>query len=341
MPHHMTKRQRLAATIASEPVDRLPVSLWRHFYLEERTRDGFVQAMIRWQKTYDWDFLKINARYSYHVEDWGNRYTAPPDAVTEPALIRAVVRQGDDFRHLDRLDALGREGRPARVLSEHLGAVADLRKALGREVPMVMTIFTPMSIAMDLAGGPQDLAALIALDAPAVHTGLQTITDTFADFARQAVEAGADGVFLAATHTATLTNFTADQYAEFGRPYDLEVLHAAEGAGATLNCLHVCKPRSLVSELADYPVSLLNWDTADPMNPPLAQLAATPGKAVMGGLDRNLMLRPDQVPALLEQARKTVASMTGMPFVLGANCAIHSESAPEAVQAVRDFVNET
>ncbi len=37
MPHRMTKRQRLAATIAGQPVDRLPVALWRHFYLEEQT----------------------------------------------------------------------------------------------------------------------------------------------------------------------------------------------------------------------------------------------------------------------------------------------------------------
>ncbi len=199
--------------------------------------------MVRWQKTYDWDFLKINSRYSYHVEDWGNRYTAPgrPDDAAGPGP-RGASGSADDFRHLDRLDALGRDGRPARVLSEHLGAVADLRKALGPEVPLVMTIFTPMSIAMDLAGGPQDLAALIALDPSMVHVGLRTITDTFAGFARQVLEAGADGIFLAATHTATLTNFTPEQYAEFGRPVRPGG-PAWRPSGAPFNCLHVCKPR--------------------------------------------------------------------------------------------------
>ena len=85
---------------------------------------------------------------------------------------------------------------------------------------------------------------------------------------------------------------------------------------------------------------MLNWDTADPMNPSLAELADTPRKAMLGGLDRKLMLERDQVPALLAQARKVVASMTGWPFVLGANCAIESASLPEAVRAVRDFVEE-
>jgi uroporphyrinogen decarboxylase len=339
MPDRMTKRQRLAATIAGRPVDRLPVSLWRHFYLQETTRAGFVEAMAAWQETYDWDFLKINARYSYHVEDWGNRYSTPTSPTTGPALVHAVVRTPDDFRHLDRLDPDGRDGRPARVLADHVGAVADLRRRLGPEVPLLMTVFTPMSVALDLAGGPQDLAALIAQDAGMVHVGLRTITDTFAALVRKYLAAGADGIFLAATHTATTTNFTADQYAEFGRPYDLEVLHAAREA--PFNCLHVCKPRSLVRELADYPVPLLNWDTADPANPPLAHLAALEGKALVGGLDRHLMTDPGRLDAILAQARQVVDAMADRPFVLGANCAIETTSTPEAVRAVRDFVERS
>jgi uroporphyrinogen decarboxylase len=339
MTKRMTKRERLSATLAGRPVDRLPVSLWRHFYVEEVTREGFVEAMLLWQRTYDWDFLKINARYSYHVEDWGNRYTRPTGPGTAPALVHACVRSADDFRHLDRLDPAGVRGRPAPVLAAHVGAVADLRRALGVDVPMLMTIFTPMSIAIDLAGGPQGLAALIAQDAAMVHVGLRTITDTFVDVAAQFLAAGADGIFLAATHGATTANFTPEQYGEFGRPYDLEVLAAA---GQTpFNLLHVCKPKSLVRALADYPVAMLNWDTAALSNPTLAQMAAAaPGKTMMGGLDRELLMERRQLDALLSQARQAVDSMAGRPFVLGATCAIHSTSLPEAVQAVRDFVEQ-
>ena len=339
MAKRMTKRERLAATLAGRPVDRLPVALWRHFYVEEVTRAGFVEAMLHWQRTYDWDFLKINARYSYHVEDWGNRYTRPTGPDTAPALVHACVRTADDFRHLDRLDPAGAGGRPAPVLAAHVGAVADLRRALGADVPLLMTIFTPMSIAIDLAGGPQDLAALIAQDATMVHVGLRTITDTFADVAAQYLAAGADGIFLAATHGATTTNFTREQYEEFGRPYDLEVLAAARQA--PFNLLHVCKPKSLVRELADYPAAMLNWDTAAPSNPTLAQMAvAATGKAMVGGLDRDLLMERRQLDKLLAQARQAVDSMASRPFVLGANCAIHTTSSPEAVQAVRDFVEK-
>lgn len=331
----MTKRERLAATIAGRPVDRLPVSLWRHFFVEETSREGLVEALAGWQRTYDWDFLKINPRASYHVEDWGNRYEPSGSEHVPPALVHCRLHAPEDFRTLERLTP-GAAAAP--VLTEHLKAVADLRSALGPDVPMLMTVFTPMSIAADLAGGPQDLAALIAEDPPLVHVGLRTITDTFADFAARAVAAGADGIFLATTHMATWANFTPDQYDEFGRPYDLEVLAAVRDA--PLNLLHVCKPQAFVRELADYPVALLNWDTAEPSNPCLADMVGlAAGRGLVGGLNRRLFVERGWREAVLSQARTARDAMAGRPFVLGSTCTIDTHADPEAVRAVREFVD--
>jgi uroporphyrinogen decarboxylase len=330
----MTKRERLAATIAGRPVDRLPVALWRHFFVEETSREGLVEAMARWQRTYDWDFLKINPRAGYHVEDWGNRYEHSGREHVPPTLVSTRIHAPEGFRTLERLTP-GAEAAP--VLAEQLAAVADLRKALGPDVPMLMTVFTPMSIAADLAGGPQDLAALIAADPRAVHAGLRTITDTFADFAARCVAAGADGIFLATTHVATWANFTPEQYEEFGRPYDLEVLAAARAA--PLNLLHVCKAQAFVRELADYPAALLNWDTAEPSNPGLADMIGLAGgKALVGGLNRRLFVEPGGKESLLRQARAARDAMAGRPFVLGSTCTIDTHADPGAVRAVREFV---
>ena len=350
MPKTMTKRERLAATIAGQPVDRLPVALWRHFFVEEPTAEGLAAAMVRWQETYDWDFLKINPRASYHVEDWGNRYAFSGNPLVEPTLVRACVHAADDFRHLDRLDPKGKAGRSAPVLAEHLAAVAANRRALGPDMPLLMTVFTPMSIAADLAGGPQDLAALIAQGPALVHAGLRTIAATFADFAARCLEAGADGIFLATTHCATLVNFTRQEYQEFGRPYDLAVLRAVQQA--PLNLLHVCRARSLVKELADYPTALLNWDTVGEGNLTLAEMAAVrpvpcrarasaPKKGLVGGLDRAFFTQgPSGREALIAQAREASRAMAGRPFVLASTCTIDTASDPEAVRAVREFVEQ-
>jgi uroporphyrinogen decarboxylase len=205
-----------------------------------------------------------------------------------------------------------------------------------------------MGIAAELAGGPQDLAALIAQDPASVHVGLQTITKTFAGFAARCVEAGADGIFLATTHCATRTNFTAAQYAEFGRPYDLEILRAVRKA--PLNLLHVCRPHSMVRDLADYPVAMLNWDTADPSNPDLAALApavrprracrarAAGRKALVGGLNRKYFSETGGCEALLAEAEAARRAMGERPFVLGATCTIDPTSDPDTVMAIRKSV---
>ncbi len=338
MTQAFSKRERLARTVDGRPVDRLPVALWRHFFLEERTAEGLVEAMLAWQREYDWDFLKINPRACYHVEDWGNRYEFSGDPHIKPALVRPVVHEVSDFRHLDRLDSsmLSAEHR-ASVLGAHLKAVADLRKALGPDVPMLMTVFTPMALAAELAGGPQDLAGLVAEDATMVHVGLRTITDTFAEFAARAVDAGADGIFLATTHVATETNFTREQYEEFGRPYDLEILEAVEHA--PLNLLHVCRERSMVRDLVDYPVAMINWDTAADSNPDLAGLApAAPDKALVGGLDRGLFNAASNRDALEGQIEAAREALGERPFVLGSTCTIDTTADPSLVRRVRDAV---
>lgn len=343
MAKRLTKRERLSRSIAgpgAPGVDRLPVALWRHFFVEETSRAGLVEAMVRWQETHDWDFLKINPRASYHVQDWGNQYEFSGSEHVKPTLVRSAVHAADDFRHLDLLDATGGgEGRAAPVLADHLAAVGDLRKALGPDVPMLMTIFTPMSIAADLAGGPQDLAGLVREDATMVHVGLRTITDTFARFARACIEAGADGIFLATTHSATTTNFTPEQYEEFGRPYDLEILDAAEGA--PLNLLHVCKSHAMVRELADYPAAMLNWDMRDRTNPRMNAIAPlAPDKALVGGLDRFLFPQKGACGTLLAQIEETRREMGRRPFVVGSTCTIETTSDPEVVMAVREAVEK-
>jgi uroporphyrinogen decarboxylase len=334
----LSKRERLARIIAGESVDRPAVSLWRHFYVEETTRAGLVEAMVRWQRTYDWDFLKINPRYSYHGEDWGNRYATSGNDRVGPTMVHHRVHEAADFPALDRLSAGGLTGPASPVLADHLGAVGDLRKALGLDVPLLMTIFTPLAIAADLAGGPQALAAMVAADAAKVHVGLRTITDTFTEFAAQCVEAGADGIFLATTHVATPANFTLDQYAEFGRPYDLEILRAARGA--PLNLLHVCQPRSMIRDLADYPVAMLNWDMATPTNPTLGQLApAARGKALVGGVDRHLFADRGAAEKIRGQVAEARRAMGGLPFVLGSTCTIDTASEPDLVMMFREEAN--
>ena len=62
MTQQMTHQERVTAALRSEEVDRPAVSMWRHFYGQETTAEGLAQAMLAFQRRYDWDFMKVNPR---------------------------------------------------------------------------------------------------------------------------------------------------------------------------------------------------------------------------------------------------------------------------------------
>ena len=79
-------------------------------------------------------------------------------------------------------------------------------------------------------------------------------------------------------------------YAEFGRPYDLQVLEAVRGA--QLNILHVCDSHNMLLDLADYPLQAFNWAATDPTNPSLAATRSLPGLRI-GGLGPDALTAED------------------------------------------------
>ena len=63
----MTKIERINAALKGEEVDAVPVSFWRHFYHQERDPGLLADALLAFQREYEWDFMKVNPRASYHV----------------------------------------------------------------------------------------------------------------------------------------------------------------------------------------------------------------------------------------------------------------------------------
>src|SRR5688500_13976579 len=210
----MTKLQRIDAALRNAPVDRPPVSLWRHFYDCEQSAEELAGAMLAWHKKYDWDWMKINPRATYHVEGWGVRshYGGPNDHPQESGHPIQSVRDWAEIRPL-RTD----KG----VLDEQLEAVERICEALGGEAYALMTIFNPISVAGYLLPERRSLVELMKQDPQALHGALEVITETFTQFARKSIEEGACGIFFATTDWASRDLLNEEQWEEWGRPYDL------------------------------------------------------------------------------------------------------------------------
>ena len=321
----MSKRERVLAALRGDEVDRPPASFWGHDFLREWSAQDLAAAMVESVQTYGYDYLKVNPRATYYSEAWGCRYRRPTDPTRQPDVESWVVHEPADLHAVRPVDATGGP------FAEQLEALRLIGDGLGGEVPFVQTVFSPLSVVGRLANSRDNVRRWMTEAPAALHSALAAVTETLAAYARACLEAGADGIFFPTTEWGTQDVCTPDMYETFGRPYDLRVLDAVQGA--PFNILHVCRPNNMLELLLDYPVAALNWADRAPGNLSLGEASAKTDKAVMGGVDeRNTLLRgtPDDVRA---EALDAIQQTGGRRFLLAPGCSISPQTPPENLRA--------
>ncbi len=340
----MTKRERVMAAVKGEPVDRVPLSFFAHNHTVERSSDTCARHLLEQNHEFDWDFIKVHLRASYYGEAWGSKYRW--DTKTGPIIEDPVVKCADDFRKLERLDST--EG----VLGDQVRVAKLLGEAFEGSVPYVQTIFSPLVVVKQLTGAevraPSEAVQIrrFMQESPeALHHGLSIVSQSLADYARQTIRAGADGVFIT-TSVWSRDAISEDEYKIFGRPYDLAILEAANQEGATFNILHLCRENIMLDLLSDYPVQVISYDALSPRNPSLKEAMGKTDKAIWGGLTHKTSV-PDTLLegpgyTIVAQVHAALEQTGGRRFLLGPGCSIsprvpktHLLAAKEAISTWR------
>lgn len=306
----MTKRERVRAALAGEPVDHVPAALWGHDFLREWSPEELVAATLEAYRADDWDFVKFNPRATYFAEAWGNTYDRPPEQ-RQPRLLSAAIREARGLAAVAPLDP--RQG----VFGEHLRALRALVAQVGGATDVVQTVFSPLSVVAQLCGSDATFREFAEGDADAAHAAIGAATDTLAAYARACIDAGAAGIFFAPLSWASRDTCDDEFYREFGRPYDLKVLGAVQDA--PFNVLHVCRNHNMLDNLLDYPVAAFNWADRGEGNPSLGDVKRRTSKAVMGGIDQ---VRLQTMSAEEVRAQAVDALAVGRGLFLTAGCAI-------------------
>jgi uroporphyrinogen decarboxylase len=274
--------------------------------------------------------MKINPRASYHAEDWGLKMRFSGSDSQAHETVDWPVKSPHDWSKIERLDPT--QG----VLGEQLEALELISERAKGEVPLLMTVFTPLAVAAELAGSADAMSQLIEEDSDALKPALDAITETFSAFAKEVMSRGAAGLFFATTSWASYGRLSDDEYAVLGRPYDLRVLESI--SGAEFNVLHVCESDNMLSELRDYPVDAFNWDTQDETNVWLVEGAKMTRKAVIGGMSQKSTLLTGTPAEVAEEVRWNVEMIEGNGLILGPACAVSSNTPVENLRAARDAV---
>ncbi len=320
----MKPRERVLAALRGEPVDRPAFSLWRHFHDRDATPEGLVEATLEFVRRWQPDFVKHTPTGLYAVEDWGLSIQRFDDPHRPPERVRPLFETPDGWYELSELDvnrgALGRELRGLRLL----------REALSPDVPILMTVFSPLTLAYKLVG--ERVVDDLRRAPQALHAGLGVIAATMARYVEAVREAGADGLFFA-TQLATENWLTREEYTAFGEPYDRLVL---EGwPGEELVVLHLHGTRVFFELAESYPVDGVSWHDRE-TSPSLAGALQRTRRGLVAGLDRNAFLQGADV--VRRQAREALAVTGGRRHVLAPSCVIPTQVTNEALAAVIEVV---
>lgn len=323
----MTKRERLKATLAGKATDRAPVAFWRHWPGDDQSKESLVAATLDFQRRYDLDFIKLPVSSAYTVADYGVKTEYQGSLIGDRIYQEYAIKKIEDWARIEPLDI--NKG----TYGWHLEALKQIIQEKEPETPLIVTIFNSLSIAAYLAGDEICLAHL-RMHHEQVMPAIKALAETNARFARAAINAGADGIFLS-TRFASSEVMPEREYLRFAKEGDLEVLKGAKEGW--LNVLHLHGPHPQLPQMADYPVQALNWhDRTTEIN--LNAASQLFKGALMGGVEQYKTLRFGSPQEITSQVRDAVRQMNGKRLVVTPGCTYHMDTPQANLIALRKAV---
>ncbi len=324
----LSKRERLERAISGQEVDRVPVALWRHWPGDDQRAADLAEATVAFQRRWDFDFVKVSPASSFCIVDYGvqDRWVGSLEGTRE--YIKRAVERSLDWTELRVLD-------PARgALGRQLEALRMIRAALGDDVPIVQTIFSPLAQAKNIAGKERLIKHMRTVP-DRLQTGLGVITESTLRFIDAMRQVGVDGIFYAVQH-ASYAVMSEDEYRTFGRPYDLRILEALPEAW-WLNVMHLHGDAPMFDLVADYPMQVINWHDRE-TSPSLVDGKLKFEGAVSGGLGRWQPMHNGTPSEVRAQARQAIEETNGRRFILSTGCVIMTTTPLSNIRAAREVV---
>lgn len=295
-------------------MDRPPVTAWVHFLSDHLSAEETARLHQRFFETYDWDVLKVMGDYRYPV----------------PAGVQT-------FEDAASIRAFGVLGLDEPCFAEQLKCLKVLRDTLGPDVPLIDTGFDPYQQVLRNVGFAE--AGNLWKHRDETLPMLEYVAATIVSYIHALKASGVEAFFLSINGAITEgypRGSRQEVYETFQRPFELQLLRAAEGM---VRILHVHGVGLDVGRVLDYPCEVISISDRLAGNPSLADMRNRTAKCLMGGIDET-RIQERTLPALAHEIDDAIAQTGRDRFILGPGCTIPSFTPRHTLAFLREYTRK-
>lgn len=329
----LTSRERIQRAITLEEVDRLPFSLWMHCHNTDRFPRKLAEFTLDIQRDLDLDFVKFMPYGRFSTVEWGANYAVSPGFFDEPKLIEPVIQNVGDWEK-NVVARKGTEGEYAVVLE----AQRITMESLSKEVPLIVTIFSPLTNAAWLTS-EEILIDHLRTQPQKVTDALEIMLETTVDYVNAAVEKGAEGVFFA-SRMSHITALSQEEHKKYVIDYDVELLNRIKDK-TWLNIVHIHGAKTWREDIVkSYPVPIFNWHDRDDGPSMDEARAITPDKCFWGGMSHLKSIKDGTEEDLKIQIENTWRHNDGRGVILGPGCVVNARTPRERLRFISKYAHK-
>ena len=306
----MSKFERVKAVLHGERVDRLPFSFWHHFGLEKSSGEKQAEAILAFYRKFDPDLVKVMSDFPYPV----------PEGLEKISIT-------EDWEQLDVLK---------NPFPEQIKALKIIHKELKGQAPFVETIFQSWTVAEKLSSR-ETVRKLKDQNPNLLKRVLRVISESQANHARLALEAGAAGIFLAIAAADDLV-MDSQEYLKFVRESDLVILDATKGK-SYLNILHLHGNKVHFDNMVAYPVQVINYSVHG-TGMDLIRAKRKFSGTLMGGLDEVKIASLGESD-LRSEIQQAIMVMQKRRLILAPGCSVPNDITDDPLLKVRDLLQKS
>ena len=329
----MTHRERLETLKNGGTLTRPAYAAWGHVMnLSDLNAADFARATIDYQKTHDFDFVKVMSNPYYMIEDMGLELMRPKDFLTPTARNSAnlPIRRASDWQRVT-FSEIGKG-----ALKREADAIARICDYFHGDTPVLPSIFTPVTWLQYLSI-PSDalqaawkttgscapaLEAYLTKNEPLIRDAIDRFQELNLRYMEELLKLGADGFFYAVEYADDVWS-SDDIYERFFKKYDLEALRSVKDR-SFFTMLHACGDCGVrLDRIKDYPVDAVNWSDQSIKNPSLKEAASVLTQLPVGGIDHKSDMKGidrDAIKARLTKRVRDALEATGGRVILAGGC---------------------